>query len=96
MTAKIHSFRFLDGQLQILVTNENQTTAQGGLNFSTYTIAGQQYPGSCCNAASPGVTNTEVSEFANVPGGGGTAAATLTVDQSAAGDDIAVDVPALG
>lgn len=96
LTAKVHSFRFLDGELQILVTNENQTTAQGGLSFSTYRVAGEQYQGSCCEVALPGVTRTGVWKFPNVPGGGGMAAAGLTVDQSGASDNIEVDVPALG
>ena len=96
LQARIHSFRFLDGHLQILVTNENQTTAQGGLTFSTYTVAGQQYPGTCCDAAPPGATKTSLSEFPNVAGGGGTATATVTVDQTGATDAIKVEVPALG
>ncbi len=96
LQVRIHSFRFLDGDLQILVTNENQTTAPGGLTFSTYTVAGQQYPGTCCDAAPPGTTTTGLSEFRNVAGGGGTATATVMVNRASATDAVKVDVPALG
>ncbi len=96
LQAKIHSFRFLDGRLQVLVTNENQTSAQAGLTFQTYTVNGEQSRGTCCDLASPGVTKTSLSEFPNVPSGGGTAAARLTVDQSGMADAVEIEVPTLG
>lgn len=92
--ATVQSFRLFDDQLQIVVTNTNHATAEGGLSFLDYTANGKGYSGSCCGEALPGTTESAMSSFDGAPGGG-TAYATFFVSNSGS-QKVELAVPALG
>jgi len=92
--ATVHSFRLFDGKLQIVVTNTNHASAEGGLSFLDYTANGKGYSGSCCGEALPGTAETAMSSFDGAPGGG-TAYATFLVSNSGS-MKVELAVPPLG
>jgi hypothetical protein len=94
VVATVHSFRLFDGQLQIVMTNTNHATAEGGLSFTDYAANGKGYNGMCCGMALPNTTETSMSGFDGAPGGG-TAQGRCYVSGSSNGI-IELAVPAIG
>jgi hypothetical protein len=92
--ATVHSFRLFDGQLQIVMTNTNHATAEGGLSFTDYAANGKGFSGLCCGNALPNTTETSLSAFDGAPSGG-TAQGRFFVSGSANGT-IELAVPAIG
>lgn len=94
VTATIHSFRYFDNSVKIVVTTKNDSNVNAELMFTSYTSGGQQFGQAMGDEALPGITRTSIEEFDGAPAGG-KAYGHIWVAGSEAEAPV-VDVPAMG
>jgi hypothetical protein len=91
----VHSFRYFDGDLQVVVTTVNDSQVEGELYFGGYVSEGGAFVNGFSNPVRPSATSTVINTFRSVPGGGGVLEGAIRAD----GIDVAeatLDVPPLG
>ncbi len=91
----VHSFRYFDGNLQVLVTTVNSSADEAELSFGDCVTAGRQYTNIFSNTIRPGVTNTAVAEFEAVPPGKGVLYGNIWIGSSSE-LEVELPVPAIG
>jgi hypothetical protein len=91
----VHSFRYFDGDLQVLVTTVNNSQVEGELRFEDYVSEGRQFSNVFGNSVYPTVTSTVQNAFENVPASGGTLYGHIWADGHGV-EEPTLDVPPLG
>lgn len=95
ITGTVHSFRYFDGDLQVVVTTVNNSDDEGYLGFIDYVTGGRQFSNVFSYSVRPTVTSTYMVTFEDVPSGAGTLYGNV-IYGNISELDVVIDVPALG
>lgn len=95
ITGTVHSFRYFDGGLQVIVTTANNSSVEGEVRFEDYVSDGRQFTNFFGNAVRPTVTQTVINSFEDVPAVGGTLYGHVWADHIGL-VEIELSVPPLG
>ena len=95
ITGTVHSFRYFDGNLQVVVTAVNNSDDEGYLGFGDYVTGGREFTNVFSCSIRPTVTSTYIVAFEDVPPGAGTLYGNLWYGNGSE-LEVTLDVPALG
>jgi hypothetical protein len=95
VSGTVHSFRYFDGNFQVIVTTVNNGVDEAEVRFDDYVTGGRQFNNVFGNSIRPTVTNTVLTVFEGAPAGEGTLYGNIWIG-NVSEQEIQLPVPPIG